>query len=157
MNIQLTKQFLKLISIAFFLILFSCRNQVVPIKRILKGSSLPNAHEFYYNEEALYILDSDTFFIRSAIEYDNFGILSGVTVYKTEGSLLYTKNDILNDQGLMLLLNIRSEVSDWKYIDNNIITNNVDTLHVKKIKAKNGDFFLLSKEKQKITIFKLLK
>lgn len=134
----------------------SCKNQDVPVKKISTGSYLSDAHEFYYNEEALYTIDNDTFFIRSAIEYDNSGILSGVTFYKSEGSLTYTKNDILNDWSLMFFLNIKSELYDWKYINDHIITNKVDTIRINKVKAKNGESFLLSKEEQKVTIFKLL-
>ena len=157
MNILQIKQSHKLVVLTFFFVIFySCVDKAVPIKSILNGIRIITPHEYYYNESAFYIVNNDTFFIRFKSEYDNSKSISRLILYMPEGCLEYNKIDILSDPNLLSYTN-NNQTLKWKYINDNIISNTLDTIYVNSIKKQDGTEILLYEREQNVIIFELSK
>jgi hypothetical protein len=153
-NIQKQKQFLIFIIIAF--LTFSCihkKEKPFKIKAILEGVYIEDYCLYAYSDD-FYSLNNDTFSLRSKIEYDMSNCLSFFVLYKPEGALEYTKDDVLNDPSLLYFTN-GTYIQNWKNINDTLLFNGLDTLKVKSYINETGNKFMINWKDDDVIIFEL--
>lgn len=132
--------------------LFSCNMQKeMNIKRIIIGF-LVEENYFCEDHELIYFTDTDTIAVRSVNEYDNAGNLIKYIRFASEDYLEYSIDDLMNDTLLLQLVGGKS-AKVWKFIENNKITNNADTLEIETTKNNLGMNIFINRKGNSVTIF----
>lgn len=141
------------VSIVVTFLVFGCNAQKkgdLKIKNILIGIEINGTNQYIYDSEPTYVINSDSISLRKKAEYDNKGELEFLTLYKSEGVLTYSRLDILNDTALLDYTGI-SINNNWKFINDSLITNCIDTIAVKE----QGEKIFVNKNNNRLTIFEL--
>lgn len=119
---------------------YSCKQDSstsLNVKTILRGVKINTISYQYSNcEESVCISNSDTISLRNKAEYNTQGMLTIFTIFKSEGALQYSRDDVLNDTALLCNTHIELE-NKWRFICDTVITNEKDTLIVKAV-AENA-------------------
>ena len=111
-------------------------------------------YSFCYDPNSVYFIANDTISVRSISEYDDTGNLTKFLIYKPNGVLEYSNNELMRDTLLFQSIGGKS-VKDWKFIENNKITNNMDTLEIETTNNNLGINILINRNDNSITIFEV--
>jgi hypothetical protein len=136
-------------------LIFSCdhsKENSLKIKAIFEGVYIDNYCLYTYSND-FYSVNNDTFSLRTKIEYDTSGCLLSFVLYKPEGQLEYTKDDILKDSSLLQLTK-GTYMQNWKNI-NNTLFNGLDTLKVNSYTNENGNKVMINRKNDDVIIFEL--
>lgn len=157
MIIQKLKKSDKIFLYTLFIVylLTSCNTQKeIKVHRIIKGVLVENFHNYTFNNDlsSVYFTEKDTISVRHISEYDDTENLIKYSIYKSEGVLEYSIDNLMKDTLLFQATEGKS-AKDWKFIKNNIITNNKDTLEIENVKNNLGMDILIYRKGNSITIF----
>jgi hypothetical protein len=124
------------------------------VYRIIKGVFVEKFHNYTFSNDpnSVYFTEKDTISVRNISEYDDTGNLIKFSVHKPEGVLEYSIDDLMKDTLLFQSTGGKS-VKDWRFIENNKITNNVDTLEIETAQNNFGMNILINRKGNSITIF----
>lgn len=154
MIIQKLKKYNKIsYTLLFICLLLSCNVQKnMQIKRIIKGVVVENFYNYTFSDDpnSVYIAGKDTVSVRYISEYDNTGSLVKFSIYKPEGILEYSIDELKEDT-LLFNYTVEKSVKDWKLIDNKI-AHNTDILEVENTKNKYGMSIFVNRKGNYITI-----
>jgi hypothetical protein len=156
MLIHRPKPFLSLIVI----VLFSCcqaqKSEQLSVSKVLKGMLIENGQQYQFaDEDAKYNIATDTLSLMSSVEYDKTGELLSITLFKSEGILKYTKDEVLKDLKLLDFVGAKYK-QNWTLINDTLLVNESDTLNIEIIVTERDRKVLLNrKEGKNIIAFEL--
>ncbi|CAM3972996.1 hypothetical protein FLCU109888_11785 [Flavobacterium cucumis] len=151
MNIQQVKKltnFIFLLSIILFFTGCNAQNKIVFIE-ILTGVEVQN-NIYDYSEESFFILNDIKYSLRSKAKYDINGDIQQLMVYKSDGILIYEKNQLLENKDLISYYNVPAH-QNFSYLNEGLLISNNEKIKVVSI----GDYII--KKNKKIIYFYRLK
>lgn len=151
------KKLNKILLLIFLIIclLTACKIQKeVKVNRIIKGINVDDFSNYIYSNDtnSVYITQKDTFIVRSISEYDNKGNLIKFSIYKSEGVIEYSIEELMKDTSLFKFTGGKS-MKNWQFIDDITISNNIDTLKIETSKNTHSKNILINIKGNYITIF----
>ncbi|MDR2651937.1 MAG: hypothetical protein LBC68_06435 [Prevotellaceae bacterium] len=124
-----------------------------PIKSILTGTYVEHYSSYEYSDD-FYIVNNDTISLRSKIKYDKSGNLLNLILYKPEGALNYTNDNVLNDMSLLQFA-CGNYIQTWNIVNDTLLINDIKSLKVQTHYKQNGEKIMISMNDNQITIFEL--
>jgi hypothetical protein len=124
------------------------------VHKIIKGIFVEDFYDYTFSNDpnSLYFTEKGAIFVRNVSEYDDTGNLIKFSVYKSEGVLEYSIDDLMKDT-LLFQFTSGGSVKDLVFIDNNNIAYNRDTLKIETTKNYLGLNVYINRKGSSITIF----
>ncbi len=105
----------------------------------------------FADEDAKYYIGTDTLSEMSSVEYDKTGELLSITLFKSEGILKYTKDEVLKDLKLLDFVGAKYK-QNWTFINDTLLVNESDTLNIEIIATERDRQVLLKRKEGKNVI-----
>lgn len=150
MNILLLKKLTKRLLFTFFFInLLGCEVQnSFRVKELCTAIEVDS--NFVHSESSLFEMGSQIFSFRQKAIYDLTGMIEMLIVYKSDGIIEYSQNEIKEDMRIIENADLPGNQS-WIYNNGNIIKGDSIQIRVESLDEKT----FVSKENGKIIIYKL--
>lgn len=150
MSIQRTKifKFFIIIIISSIALLCCKKKSKNTTLEIFKGYEIVNEN-YVYSEESIFKIKDKTYSLRNKVFYNNQGEVDKLLVYKSEGIIEYTKEEIMKDKLLLETVGLPLSLS-WSY-DEGILVINEEKMKLKKVK----DNVLLGNDRNKVIFYKI--
>jgi len=126
---SLTSAFFTFIVLVFSTVSCDMKEERRSVQEIINGLQLEDGSSYIYSEESLIELGKEKYSLRKKAIYDLRGNLMKIEIYKPEGILSYTKEEILQDSILFELLGFPLKQS-WYFQDNKLVKENNKTIKV---------------------------
>lgn len=151
MNIQQQKKSIS--KTLFFLLIFSvisCKGQDTEKKviSILSGIEVVSS-EYVYSEESVFKINDKEYSLRAKADYEN-GELIKIIIYKSEGVIEYSKDDILKDSAIATNYGLPTR-QNWKFTKSKGLLKDNEVIKVKL----SDDFIIEAKEGNNVLIYQL--
>ncbi len=134
------------VSILLILLIFSCTPEE-NYSKIVYGTLIPKGFEF--NKEAIVSINNTSVLLNMIVYYDSDNNLESLSVFKPEGSLKYSLEDIKNDNKLINYYNIE---------ENSKVKINGESMSLKnfngRILRNDKDSIICSNDKKMVVIVK---
>lgn len=150
------KQFLSLVALILLVCCQAQNSRQIGVSKVLNGILIEQSQQYQFaDEESKYLIGSDTILLRSTVEYDETEELIRLTLFKPEGALKYTKEEILKDMKLLDFVDVKYQ-QKWILANDTLLLVGADTLNIELIEVEKGREILLSRKGGKnITVFEL--
>jgi hypothetical protein len=151
MNILPLKKLINGLLFASLLVSFlGCKGQnSIKVKELCIAIEVENDN-YVHSESSLFEIGSHIFSLRQKAIYDSDGMLEKLLVFKSDGILEYSRNDIQDDVRVIENAGLPNS-QNWSYKDNSIIKDDGSQLRVESLDEKT----FKSKENGKTIIYKL--
>lgn len=146
------------LSIILMMLFYGCQTPIseqIHVKRILKGTVVRNSQYYQFPEDAKYVVGNDTLSLSSKVDYDKFGELVCLTLYKSEGPLNYSKEEVIKDMNLLNSVEERFK-QIWYLVNDTLLVIEADTMNVNiNKKANEIESFVYRKNDNCVVVFEV--
>ena len=128
-----------------------CHSQDYHVKEIFTGVKIE--HESYvYSEESLYSINDQSYSLRNKAIYDDSGRISKLFIYKSDGTLEYSADDLnLSTDKKILEITGFPFNQRWTYAENSIFDGDTKVAEV----TMSGENILMRANGNRVTFYRL--